>query len=167
MPKLLWPWGDGKVMRHRVDIDHYWFNREATHSSLMLPFSFSPEQHSTIMLHMPVVRTRLMRQCEGLRDVAKCLWRADREEKGNRDKNRLGRKLRKDWRRRDGSGKVHKNTGKGWIKGSWCEGKLYLNCRQGYIAVVLGPWGGGRICSLTALLFRRAGFTVIPARHCH
>lgn len=113
VPKLLWPWGDGKVMRHRVDIDHYWFNREATHSSLMLPFSFSPEQHSTIMLHMPVVRTRLMRQCEGLRDVAECLWRADREEKGNRDKKRLGRKLRKDWRRRDGSGKVHKNTGKG------------------------------------------------------
>lgn len=42
VPKLLWPWGDGKVMRHRVDIDHYWFNREATHSSLMLPFSFLP-----------------------------------------------------------------------------------------------------------------------------
>lgn len=38
--ELLWPWGDGKVMRHRVDVDHYWFNREATHSSLMLPFIF-------------------------------------------------------------------------------------------------------------------------------
>lgn len=40
VPKLLWPWGDGKVMRHRVDIDHYWFNREATHSGLMLPLNF-------------------------------------------------------------------------------------------------------------------------------
>lgn len=40
--KLLWPRGDGKVMQHRVDIDHYWFNREATHSSLMFPLIFFP-----------------------------------------------------------------------------------------------------------------------------
>lgn len=40
VPELLWPWGDGKVTRHWVDVDHYWVNREATHRSLMLPFIF-------------------------------------------------------------------------------------------------------------------------------
>lgn len=154
VPKLLWPWGDGKVMRHRVDIDHYWFNREAAHSGLMLsPFLFPTQQHCAMMPHKPVVRTRQMRECEGLRDVAKCLWWADRGEKGNGDKNRLGRKLRRDWRGRDGSAEGPQEHGEGiegWAKGSWCEGKLYLNCCQGYMAVVLDP-----------------GFTVIAAGHCH
>lgn len=40
VPKLVWPWGDGKVTGHWVDVDHYWVNREATHRSLMLPFIF-------------------------------------------------------------------------------------------------------------------------------
>lgn len=73
--ELLWPRGDGKVMRHRVDVDHYWFKREAPHSSLMLPFTFP----SNILLsckRMPLVRTRQMRQSEGLG-----MWRSlcDRE----------------------------------------------------------------------------------------
>lgn len=99
--ELLWPWGDGKVMRHRVDVDHYWFNREAAHSSLMLPFTFP----SNILLSRSACHW-LGQDKWGVRYVTEPIWQRDSRRRERAEiKSRLGGKLREDWCRGDRSEK--------------------------------------------------------------
>lgn len=114
--ELLWPWGDGEVRRHRVDKDYYWYNREGYTQQpyVRLNVFFSPLATFHYRAANASGWDRTDEAVRGIRDVVECLWRVDREEKRNRDKKRKekkisGKKLRKDWRRRRGGGKVRWN----------------------------------------------------------